>query len=257
MKRVAPGFPQLGLAGGLLWLGLALGALAGDHDGAARFQEGTQAYRSGEYAQASATFRDAASRAPAAGTLRNLGNAEWQLGHAGTAILAWEQSLWLNPFSEASRINLQFARKTAQIESPDLTWYEVVSTWLPVNWWVWLAGGSLWLAVGMALLPGLLRCPKTTWQQALAAFGLMIFLLSLPALQGVRSRSRLGFVLEKNAPLRLTPTEAAQFITRLQPGEPVRCGKSRGKFVLVRASRTWGWLQKTEVGTLCPADSAN
>lgn len=254
MKSAASFLSPLSAAIGLLWLGLALGAVAAQPD---RFQAGTQAYRNGDYAQAAAAFRQAATNAPASGTLRNLGNAEWQLGHAGTAILAWEQSLWLNPFQEASRSNLRYARKTAQLESPDLAWYEVVSSWLPVNWWVWLAGGSLWLAVGMALLPGILRLHKTAWQQALAAFGLMIFLLCLPALHGVRTRSQLGFVLEKSTPLRLTPTEDAQFVTRLQPGEPVRCEKARGKFVLVRVSRTSGWLLKTELGTICPRKNAD
>ncbi|HWI59940.1 MAG TPA: hypothetical protein VNZ22_22110, partial [Bacillota bacterium] len=209
----------------------------------ALFRTGTNAYSAGDYTLAAQTFREAALRQPASGTLQNLGNAEWERGQAGVAILAWEQALWLDPFNGSARNNLRFARKTAQLESPELTWYEVVSTWLPVNWWAWIAGLSFWLAIGMVLLPGIFRRHKATWHQALAAFGLAVFLLSLPAHFGVHTRSRLGFVLQKDTPLRLTPTRESQFVTRLGAGEPARLERARGNYLLVRTSRSVGWIE--------------
>ncbi len=178
------------------------------------FQQGTKAYTGGDYAAAAAAFQQAATLQPASGTMQNLGNSEWQRGRTGWSILAWEQALWVDPFNGHARSNLRFARRAAQLESPELAWYEVVSSWLPVNCWGWLAGISLWLAAGLGLLPGLLHWPKVAWQQAAAASILVVFLLSLPALVGVETRSRIGFVLEKNTPLRLTPTTDAQYITR-------------------------------------------
>jgi hypothetical protein len=216
----------------------------------AAFREGGEAYRSGDYARAAGAFRVSAAQRPASGTLQNLGLSEWQRGKAGAAILAWEQSLWLDPFNGSVRGDLRFARKTAQLESPELPWYEVVSSWLPVNWWAWISGASFWLAIGAGALPGILRLRKAVWHQALAAFGLVIFLLSLPAHLGVQTRSQLGFVLEKNAPLRLTPTEEAQFITRLASGEPVRFERTRGQFVLVHTSRSLGWLKRDQFGLI-------
>ena len=115
-------------------------------------------------------------------------------------------------------MDLRFARKTAQLEAPELAWYEVISTWLPGNWWAWIAGASLWLAVGMVMLPGILRWRKATWHQAVAAFCLMVFLLSIPAYIGLHTRSRLGFVLQPDTVLRLTPTVEAQAVTRLAAG---------------------------------------
>ena len=218
----------------------------------ALFRAGADAYHAGDSRAAVAAYRQSVVMRPSSGSLQNLGNAEWQCGSVGPAILAWEQVLWLDPFNSAAHQNLRFARKAAQIESPELAWYEVVSTWLPVNWWAWIAGGSLWLAVGMALLPGILRMPKRTWHQAVAACGLMIFLLSVPALAGVQTRSRLGFVLTKETPLRLTPTEEAQTVTRLSAGEPARWLRSRGKYVLVRTNRTTGWVEKAQFGLTCP-----
>jgi hypothetical protein len=217
------------------------------------FRAGVSAYHTGDYSAAAAAFRQSVSAQPASGTLQALGNAEWQARSAGAAILAWEQALWLDPFNRSARQNLRFARKTAQLESPELAWYEVVSTWLPVNWWAWIAGISLWVAVGMAILPGILRRPKATWHQAMAACGLMVFLLSLPALAGVQTRSRIGFVLAKETPLRLTPTQDAQAVTHLAAGEPARWVRARGPYVLLRTNRALGWVEQAQFGLTCPS----
>ena len=218
----------------------------------ALFRTGSEAYHGGDYATASSAFRQAATLAPAAGTLQNLGNAEWERGQIGTAILSWEQSLWLNPFNDSARTDLRFARKTAQLETPELTWYEAVSSWLPLNWWSWIAALSLWLVVGAGLLPGIFHVRKATWHQAVAAFGLAVFLLSLPAHLGIHTRSQLGFALKKDAPMRLTPTDEAQLITRLSPGEPGRVQRIHGKYLLIRTNRALGWVDKAEFGLLSP-----
>jgi len=216
------------------------------------FQAGVTAYRAADYKQAAETFHQSVKLQPASGALQNLGNAEWQRGLTGDAILAWEQALWLDPFNESARQNLRFARKTAQLEAPELAWYEVISTWLPVSWWAWIAGASLWLAVGVGLLPGILRRRKATWHQAMAALALMVFLLSVPALFGVQTRSRIGFVLQKDTPLRLTPTAEAQAVTRLAQGDPARWVRARGNYVLIRTSRTLGWVEADQFGLTCP-----
>jgi tetratricopeptide (TPR) repeat protein len=212
------------------------------------FREGVAAYHLGDYAGAVKAFRQSTTQQPASGTLQNLGNAEWKHGRAGAAILAWEQALWLDPFNEAARMDLRFARKTAQLEAPELAWYEVISTWLPANWWAWIAGTSLWLAVGMVMLPGILRRRKAAWHQAVAALGLMVFLLSVPAYIGLHTRSRIGFVLQKDTPLRLTPTREAQAVTRLAAGEPARFVRTRGNYVLIRTNRTLGWVEREQFG---------
>jgi hypothetical protein len=104
----------------------------------------------------------------------------------------------------------------------------------------------------MGLLPGILRQRKATWHQAIAALALMVFLLSIPALFGVQTRSRIGFVLQKDTPLRLTPTVEAQAVTRLAPGDPGRWVRARGNYVLIRTSRTLGWVEADQFGLTCP-----
>ena len=222
------------------------------------FGDGATAYRAGDYPRAAEAFRLSVALQPASGTLQNLGNAEWQRHRTGAAIFAWEQALWLDSFNQSARQNLGFARKTVQLEAPDLAWYEVVSTWLPVGWWAWIAGVSLWLAVAMGILPGILRRRKATWHQAIAALGLMVFLLSVPAHVGVVTRSRIGFALQKDTPLRLTPTRDAQTVTRLAAGEPARLVRRHGDYVLIRTNRTLGWVERSQFGLTCspPVDKA-
>jgi len=216
-----------------------------------QFNAGVEAFQSGDFAQAAQAFRDAAAREPASGTLQNLGNAEWQLGRAGDAVLAWEQALWVNPFDKNARNNLRFARAALQLDSPELKWYEAAATWLPANWWAWIAGGSLWLVVGMITLPGILRWRKATWQQAVAALGLGVFLVSIPAHFGALTRTRVGFVLEKNTPLRLTPTAEGEAVTRLAAGEPARWLRTRGNYLFIRTNRNVGWIERSEFGLIC------
>jgi hypothetical protein len=243
-----------------LCLTLLLSALLPTHSLAATsdmlFREGVATYRLGDYTSAVHAFRESAKQEPASGTLQNLGNAEWKLGRTGAAVLAWEQSMWLDPFNDSARMDLRFARKTAQLETPELAWYEVISTWLPGNWWAWIAGASLWLAVGMVMLPGILRWRKATWHQAVAAVCLMVFLLSIPAYIGLHTRSRLGFVLQPDTVLRLTPTAEAQSVTRLVAGEPARVVRARGKYLLIRTNHTLGWLERGQFGLICDSGSA-
>jgi len=230
---------------------LAISATAADAD--LLFREGIDSYHAGDYAKAAGLFREAAALHPAAGTFQNLGNAEWQRGHTGEAVLAWERARWLNPLGDAIRDNLRFARKTAQLESPELTWYEVVSSWLPLNWWAWTAAATLWLAIGLGTLPGIFRWHKLAWHQAVAAVALAIFLLSVPAQFGLSTRSRIGFILQKDVPLRLTPTHEAQYVTRMASGDPARLLRVHGSYYLLRTNHSSGWVQSDQFGLIAGA----
>ena len=216
------------------------------------FAAGVSAFESGQFADAAQNFRAGAVPQPAVGTLVNLGLAEWHRGRAGAAILAWEQASWIDPFNSSARANLQYARDFASLEPPDYSWYERVSTWLPVNAWAWITGVSLWLAIGLSVLPGVLRRRKTGWQQALAAVALALFILCLPAHFGVFTRTKIGFVLQKDSPLCLTPTAESEVIAKLDAGEPARELRLRGKYVFVRTSRGQGWMERSQFGRVCP-----
>lgn len=233
----------------LIFLGVLAGSLASlraaTNDG---FAEGIEAYRVGEFAGAAQAFENTAAVRPAAGTYVNLGLAEWQRGHAGSAILAWERAQWIDPFNRAAGENLRFARQVTQLDAPELKWFETLSSWLPAAAWLWIAGASLWLAVGMMLLPAVFRRQKAGWHQTLAACGLCVFLFSLAANWGVISRTNLGFVVDDNAPLLLTPTSDGEETSTLTSGEPARKVRALGDYYLIRTDSQTGWIKREQFG---------
>jgi len=212
------------------------------------FTQGAELSRAGQFPEAAAAFEKAAQARPACGTLVNLGIAEWRCGHAGAAILAWEQARWIDPFDTSAGVNLKFARQAAQVDAPQLKWFEAASTWLSPDAWVWLACASLWLAAGMMTLPGFFRRRKAGWHQALAALGLCVFLLSLAANFGVASRAQIGFVLKKNTPLLLTPTPEGEVLTTVNPGEPARKLRARGNYYFIYTGYGTGWIDRRQFG---------
>jgi len=214
------------------------------------FDQGSREYAAGHFEQAAASFGQAASVSSSAGTLQNLGNAEWQSGNTGPAILAWERAQWLDPLNPNPRGNLRFARKARLLDTPELAWYEICSTWLPANAWPWIASVSLWLAAAMVLLPNIFRWRRAGWHQALAAAGFAIFLLTLPAMAGIHTRAKMGVVLSRDTPLRLTPTSDAQNVARLAAGETARWERERGTYVFVRTSTAAGWIERNQFGLI-------
>lgn len=216
------------------------------------FAQGQAAYLAGEFSTATAAFQKATEQRPASGTFVNLGLAEWQRGHAGEAMLAWERAHWVDPFDSRAMGNLQFARQVLQLDEPELKWFEVASTWLPPNTWVWLAGVSLWLAVGLVTLPGFLRWRKAGWQQTVAAISLGVFLFAMVANLGVVSRTQLGLVTRKDAALRLTPTTEGEIITTLAAGEPARKLRVCGSYFFIRTASAEGWIERKQFALVCP-----
>lgn len=216
------------------------------------FAQGTAMVKSSHFTEAAATFEKAAAAQPAVGTLLNAGLAEWQRGHAGEAILDWERAHWINPCNGQVEGNLNFAREVAQVDAPELKWSESVSLWLPPDIWVWVSGVSLWVAVGMLIVPGVLRLRKAGWHQGLAAMAFGVLLFSLIANYGVVSRRDIGFVIHSNAQLRLTPTGQSEIISTLTSGEPARCLRQHGDYFLIRTALGEGWIDRQHFGLVNP-----
>ena len=82
--------------------------------------------------------------------------------------------------------------------------------------------------------------------------GVCLFLFSLTAEIGVISRGNIGFVLEKNAPLLLTPTRDGEVTSTLAAGEPARKLREHGNYYLIRTEYGTGWIQQQQFGLIWP-----
>jgi tetratricopeptide (TPR) repeat protein len=234
-------------------IALGTASLQADPAGAGTaFERGLELARAGQFPEAAAAFEASAKAQPAAGTYVNLGLAQWQSGRAGLAILAWEQAKWINPYDRRAQANLDFARQATFIDPPRLKWFESVSTWLPPNAWPRLTGATLWLALGLLILPSVFRRPKRGWHQFVAALAFSAFLVSITGDAGAISRTHLGVIIRKNAVLQLTPTRSGEEVSTLNAGEPVRALRRHGDYVYVQGLGTAGWLDRSAMGLICP-----
>lgn len=236
----------------LIFLALILSARFGHAATNDFFARGIKAGRNGDFPDAVTLFQASVKQQPTAGALVNLGIVEWRRGHAGAALLAWEKARWVDPFDARAVQNLEFARTAAQLDGPELKWFEVASIWLPPNLWVWIAGTGLWLAMGALVLPGIFRWKKSGGQQTLAALGFCLFLFAVTANFGVVSRTQIGFVLKKNVPLRLTPTTGGEVISTLTDGEPARKLRVRRNYFFIRTANGTGWIEQKQFGLINP-----
>lgn len=236
----------------LVLLLLLIGAIRSQAAGEVQFRAGVAAYEAGEFEPAAQAFRKSLAEQTAAGTLLNLGLAEWRSGRVGEAVVVWEQAAWLNPFAPGAHRNLLYVREMVQVNPPELTWCEQASIWLPAGCWTWIAGGSLWLAVALVTLPGFFRVRKAGWHQTLAALAAGIFLSSIPPNIGVFTRAAIGIVTEKNTALRLTPTQTAEAVASLPAGEPIRRLRTRGDYLFVHTQAGNGWIGRRQVRFICP-----
>jgi len=230
----------------LLALMLAAPSAHGAND---PFAAGLKAETSGQFESAAKCFQQELRRAPSSEAWHNYGNAAWLAGHPGEAVLAWERARWIAPGNTNAAASLRFVANLGQFPELPLTWTETYSAWLSAGQWAWLAASSGWLAVALALLPGIFRRRKSAGPQWLAAAALGVLLLTLPALAGIHSRAQLAVILPANTPLRQTPTLTAQPLARLAAGEMVRCLRPRGAYWFVRtANDETGWVAQNQLG---------
>lgn len=207
------------------------------------FEQGVAAYVAGDYDRAVTAFEECVALGPSAGALHNLGNAQWARENRGQAILAWERAAWLDAYERNSRSNLRVARRLAQLDAPQLTWFEMCSAWLPANAWAWVATGSFWFGAAVLILPPVSGWRRAYWHQIAGALGLTVFLLTLPALAGVYSRAQRGVIVTEETPVRLTPTSDGEVLMRLPAGETASLARRKGGYLHIRtAGGGSGWV---------------
>lgn len=174
-----------------------------------------------------------------------LGNARFELGRPGPAILAYERGLRLRPGNKDLRNNLRFVREEAGITTPELPdffllrWWRLLGALLgtPVAygismlfWWLAVAGFVWWfLRRGQmeekrrfALLPGALACALLC-----GAF------YALGSTRHTYLTADNEAVLISDATLRVAPTEEGSVEADLPQGYKLRITDRVNRFVKV------------------------
>ncbi len=211
-------------------------------DPAQAFAAGVAAYEKGDFAQARTLFAATEAKQVSAPLEFDFGNACFQAGDNGAAILHYLRALALDPRDPDARQNLALARRTANIPVADATRLENFANLLSVNAWGWLATITGWAAIYLAVLPRLYR-----WRGAapwlLCATAATIALAALAGFYGAQSHGRDGVVLRADTLVKLSPTENSAAISTLQPGEVAKTlDEHAGYFKVQPESGQPGWV---------------
>jgi tetratricopeptide (TPR) repeat protein len=211
-------------------------------DPAQAFATGVAAYEKNDLGNARAIFAGAEAKAVSAPLEYNFGNACFQSGDYGAAVLHYLRALALNPRDPDARQNLALTRRTANITTADPTRLENFADLLSLNSWAWLTMVAGWAAVYLAFLPKLYR-----WRGAapwlLCATAAVLAIAAAAGYWGAQSHVRDGVVLRADTPIKLSPTPDSPAIGTLPAGVVAQTLDEHGGYFKVQAANGQpGWV---------------
>ena len=217
--------------------GIAGGALAAQSD----FQAGVSAYDAGDFTAAGAALRRFAAAQPHdANAWYNLGNAEYQAGAGGKAVLAWARALRLDPRHDDARHNLDVA------QAGPLLIRRAAPLPLRTEELLLIAGLAWWLSAAAAAAFIMTR-RRGSATAGLAALVVALGAVGAAALPGLRGET--AVVTAAQASLLSDPSIRAEQRSVLGEAEPLLVIERRGGWIRVRSLEgTEGWVE----GALAP-----
>lgn len=221
-----------GVAAAVLLLG-GPGVRAEESSPRARFAAGLAAYRKGDWVAAAETFGalDPKHRSPA--VQMALGNALYQQGRTGPAVLAWYRGALLDPFAEDLAHNLELVTGHPPWGSGPLG--VALKTYLAPDPATLEAAVLLGLATALVGY-GLLRWGRRRWGLVPTAVGLGVAGLALGWCLArearVLTRGRAVMVALQPVVATAGPGAVPDFprVFELRPGTPVRIHRGSGSF---------------------------
>jgi tetratricopeptide (TPR) repeat protein len=240
----APATPNLSLPSAQTAASSSPAALpAPPADPSAAFAVGLAAYDRGNFAEARQDFASAARTSTSFALEYNLGNACYQSGELGQAVLHYLRALALDPRDPDARQNLALARQALSITAPEPAMLDRLAEFMSINAWAWLLAVSAWATLALLFLPRLFR-----WRGALPWL-LFVLTLVISATAGTALWSACphvndGVVLHPDTQLKLSPTASSQAVGMLQSGEIAELLERHGDYFYVRApDGRLGWVE--------------
>jgi len=213
---------------------------------AAVFEQGNAQYAEGNYAEAVEVYRKLLPRHQSANLHFNLGNAYYQLGDFGPAILHFEKAATLAPRNPTIRANLELTMEAAQVAPRERSWTASIGERLTPDSWAWLAVISFWGSAGLIVLAPLFGW-KGPLRSGLIALFISLFLLSALGLYGWHRQAAMGVVLTDEATLGIAPTTTSPAVGAVKAGDLGQIRERRGNYYLVSVETDkLGWLSSDE-----------
>ena len=210
------------------------------------FEEANNNYYAGHYQQAIEQYQSLLPHKQSANLQFNLGNAYYQSGDYGPAILHLEKARALNPNNPDILANLQLAQKAAQVPESHGSWLDALALSQNVNTWAWLGVIAFWLTIGFIFIPRLYR-----WKSPLRSFLVLFFglctIISGVSLYGYHKMSKEGIALHKETVLKLAPSSASPTEGFIPAGSMAVVQREHGNFFqITTANNEQGWVSKND-----------
>ena len=184
------------------------------------------------------------------GGLYNAGNAAARAGEVGPAVLAYEQSLALDPRNAATAANLALVRKQAELPTPEVGRLLRWARQLPLRWWLALGAIGGWLAVGALVFAGQGHLPRWLTVSAVT-LGVVLGAGSGAALAGYHFDREAVIVLADDTPLQVAPAASADRAAFARAGERAVRLSIRESYTEIRLpDGRHGWAPTARVGSV-------
>jgi hypothetical protein len=241
----------------LLFLTLTLVSaltLRADDAGGNALDAANQAYIEGHYNDASRQFQELIkAHGYSAPLCFDLANSEAKSGHIGPAILNYERARYLAPGDRDIDHNLQLARQQVGLKANSLRWWQIVLRSLTINQWLAIVDGWL-LLIALAVIANVFVNRMATGPNRAVAgkvvktalfVGIPCFLFTAYiALLAAPLRIE-GVVMGKDAPLRISPFDAAEQIGTLPEGELVTVEQKHDNYFRIEdRDGKYGWMTR-------------
>jgi tetratricopeptide (TPR) repeat protein len=231
----------------LLFLALSLRALAQADD---PFSQANRAFAESRYDDAIQGYETLlAQQGASAPVLFDLGNAYFRTGKIGQALVHYERARLLAPRDPDLLANETLVANKAGLAETESRWRQGLR-FLSPDEWAWLLAGTVVLAcVGFfttALRPAL-GGPLRLWN------GLLVLAAVAAATAGTLQTGSLhrAWVIEADAPVRISPFTEAKAAFTLPDGAAVTVKGAHDTFFLIRdAKGASGWIDGSQLAPL-------
>lgn len=218
------------------------------------FRQGNEAYSSGDYEQAIASYEqitETAGYAPS--VLFNLANSYAQAGKIGKAVLSYERGLRLAPSDLDISGNLQLLRKESGLFPKEFSVTDRFFRFLNLNQW------SALILISLVLLTLFLLAVMRYRFSRRLTIGVSTTCILLLCLSTAGSVYHYQFfspsvVISPEARLFLSPFKTSTSIGTIQEGRLVYTVKSHGNFIYVKdETDRKGWIPSGSIEDVCKA----
>jgi tetratricopeptide (TPR) repeat protein len=216
------------------------------------FADGNQAYASGKYEQAAASYRNALAEGEHANIWFNCGNAFYRLDKLGEAALAYERALLAQPNHPEAAANLKFTREKAHARIAEAPWLEKAWRYVAQPLSSWLLVGEAWL--GFALIGGTLLGRRSRASLVLGVILVVLGAGGIGALHYARQELAKVAITLDGSDARVEPADRAGLAETLGPGSRVQVISVQGDWTYcVLPSGGRGWIPSKAIERIVAA----